>query len=83
MKVESRVEIEAKVRSALSDMLGLSSDEIKPESQVMSDLGADSLDVVEIVMAFEEEFDIEVNDDEFNEGTTVEGIVDLIASKVL
>ncbi|HEY0881087.1 MAG TPA: acyl carrier protein [Archangium sp.] len=56
--------IEAKVKSIIADQLGVSEDEIKPESSFIEDLGADSLDIVELVMAMEEEFEIEIPDEE-------------------
>ncbi len=56
--------IEAKVKSIIADQLGVSEDEIKQESSFIEDLGADSLDIVELVMAMEEEFEIEIPDEE-------------------
>lgn len=56
--------IEAKVKSIIADQLGVSEDEIKLESSFIEDLGADSLDIVELVMAMEEEFEIEIPDEE-------------------
>jgi acyl carrier protein len=56
--------IEAKVKSIIADQLGVSEDEIKIESSFIEDLGADSLDIVELVMAMEEEFEIEIPDEE-------------------
>ncbi|MFO0597655.1 MAG: acyl carrier protein [Myxococcaceae bacterium] len=56
--------IEAKVKSIIADQLGVSEDEIKMESSFIEDLGADSLDIVELVMAMEEEFEIEIPDEE-------------------
>ncbi|MFP2961288.1 acyl carrier protein [Myxococcus sp. 1LA] len=56
--------IEAKVKSIIADQLGVGEDEIKPESSFIEDLGADSLDIVELVMAMEEEFEVEIPDDE-------------------
>ena len=55
--------IEAKVKNIIADQLGVGEDEIKPESSFIEDLGADSLDTVELVMAFEEEFGCEIPDD--------------------
>jgi acyl carrier protein len=52
--------IEAKVKSIIADQLGVGEDEIKPESSFIEDLGADSLDIVELVMAMEEEFEVEI-----------------------
>jgi acyl carrier protein len=56
--------IEAKVKSIIADQLGVGEDEIKPESSFIEDLGADSLDIVELVMAMEEEFEVEIPDEE-------------------
>ncbi len=56
--------IEAKVKSIIADQLGVGDDEIKPESSFIEDLGADSLDIVELVMAMEEEFEVEIPDEE-------------------
>lgn len=56
--------VEAKVKSIIADQLGVSEDEIKLESSFIEDLGADSLDIVELVMAMEEEFEIEIPDEE-------------------
>jgi acyl carrier protein len=56
--------IEAKVKSIIADQLGVREDEIKPESSFIDDLGADSLDIVELVMAMEEEFEVEIPDEE-------------------
>ena len=56
--------IETKVKSIIADQLGVGEDEIKPESSFIEDLGADSLDIVELVMAMEEEFDIEIPDED-------------------
>jgi acyl carrier protein len=56
--------IEGKVKSIIADQLGVSEDEIKMESSFIEDLGADSLDIVELVMAMEEEFEIEIPDEE-------------------
>ncbi len=56
--------IEARVRSIIADQLGISEEEIKPESKFIEDLGADSLDIVELIMAMEEEFQTEIPDEE-------------------
>jgi acyl carrier protein len=63
--------IEAKVKSIIADQLGVSEDEIKQESSFIEDLGADSLDIVELVMAMEEEFEIEIPDEEAENIKTV------------
>ena len=56
--------IEARVRAIIADQLGITEDEIKPESKFIEDLGADSLDIVELIMAMEEEFQTEIPDEE-------------------
>ena len=56
--------IEDRVKDIIVDQLGVNADQVTPEAKFVEDLGADSLDTVELVMAFEEEFDIEVPDEE-------------------
>ena len=56
--------IEAKVKELVVEQLGVSADEVKPESSFMESLGADSLDITELIMAMEEEFDIEIDDED-------------------
>lgn len=70
-----------KVKEILVDELDLEEGEIKLESNLQDDLGADSLDVVELVMALEEEFDMEIPDEETANIKTVQDIVNFIESK--
>jgi len=63
--------IEEKVKDIISEQLGVKKEEIKPESSFIDDLGADSLDTVEVVMALEEEFGIEIPDEDAEKITTV------------
>ena len=63
------------VCKVLDDMLGLSPQELTPTSRIVEDLGADSLDVVEIVMALEEEFGIEIPDEDTEKLHTVSDVV--------
>ncbi len=65
------MEVAAKVKSIIVDNLGVAEDEITPEASFVDDLGADSLDTVELVMALEEEFDIEIPDDDAEKIATV------------
>ena len=67
-----------KLQKILSDNLGIEPDEIRPEARFVEDLGADSLDVLELVMAIEEEFDIEIPEESLDGITTVQDAVDLI-----
>ena len=64
-------QIEAKVKNIIAEQLGVGEDEIKPEASFVEDLGADSLDIVELVMAFEEEFGVEIPDDAAEKINTV------------
>ncbi len=70
--------IEAKVKSIIADQLGVGEDEIKLESSFIEDLGADSLDLVELVMAMEEEFEIEIPEDQSENIKTVADVVNYI-----
>lgn len=67
-----------KVKERISDILGVDADEITIESSFIDDLGADSLDIVELIMALEEEFDIEIPDEEAEKIQTVADVVDYI-----
>ena len=75
-------DIEAKVKDAVAEQLGLSVDEIKNEASFMDDLGADSLDLVELVMAFESGFGITIPDEDSAELTTVQKAIDYVSDKV-
>ena len=72
--------VEDRVKKIVSDQLGKSVDEIESDSSFVDDLGADSLDTVELVMAFEEEFEIEIPDEEAEGIQTVKNAVDYINS---
>ena len=74
--------VEEKVRSIVAKQLGLGEDEVNNESSFIDDLGADSLDTVELVMSFEEEFDIEISDDEAENILTVQAAIDLVNNNV-
>ena len=63
--------VDEKVKDIISEQLGVKKEEIKPESSFIDDLGADSLDTVEVVMALEEEFGIEIPDEDAEKITTV------------
>ena len=68
----------SRIVNILADSIGISTDEITPDKNIMDDLGADSLTTVEIVMALEEEFDIEIPDDVTEEMFTVQDIITYI-----
>ena len=74
--------VELKVKDIISEQLGVKKEEIKPESSFIDDLGADSLDTVEVVMALEEEFGIEIPDEDAEKITTVGDAVKYIENKM-
>ena len=73
--------IEARVKDIIVDQLGVNADQVTLEAKFVEDLGADSLDTVELVMAFEEEFDIEVPDEEAEKLQSVGDVVTYITSQ--
>ncbi|HBO38538.1 MAG TPA: acyl carrier protein [Pasteurellaceae bacterium] len=70
--------IEERVKKIIVEQLGVKEEEVKPEASFIEDLGADSLDTVELVMALEEEFDIEIPDEEAEKITTVQSAIDYV-----
>ena len=71
-----------KVKKIIVDQLDVEEDKVTEASSITDDLGADSLDVVDLVMSFEEEFDIEIPDDQVEKIKTVGDIVKFIEEKV-
>lgn len=74
-------EVYSRVRKIVSDQLGVEDDKVTPEANFQNDLGAYSLDTVELVMAFEEEFDLEIPDEDAEGIATVQDAVNYILSK--
>ena len=70
--------IEERVKKIVAEQLGVKEEEVKPASSFVEDLGADSLDTVELVMALEEEFETEIPDEEAEKITTVQLAIDYI-----
>ena len=71
-----------KLQKIIAEVLNLSEEEIRPDSTFVDDLGADSLDVFQIIMGIEEEFDIEIDNEEAEKITTVQDAVDQIKKAV-
>jgi acyl carrier protein len=80
-QIMSDKSIEARVKDIIVDQLGVNADQVTTEAKFVEDLGADSLDTVELVMAFEEEFDIEVPDEEAEKLQAVGDVVTYITSQ--
>jgi acyl carrier protein len=71
-----------RIKEIIIDKLGVEENKITLEARFIEDLGADSLDTVELIMQFEEEFDIEISDDDAEKLTTVGNSIDYITSKL-
>lgn len=70
-----------KVKKIIVDQLGVEEDKVKEDSSFIDDLGADSLDIVELIMAFEEEFDIEIADEEAEKIKIVGDVIRYLENK--
>jgi len=75
---EKPMSVEDRVKSIIVEQLGVDADEVNPDASFVEDLGADSLDTVELIMAFEEEFGVEISDDEAEKIKKVKDAVEYI-----
>ncbi len=73
--------VEEKIKSIIAEQLGVKVDEVTPQASFIDDLGADSLDTVELIMALEEEFSVEIPDEDAEKMTTVGDAVKYIEEK--
>ncbi|MEW6265521.1 MAG: acyl carrier protein [Thermodesulfobacteriota bacterium] len=74
--------IEERVTKIVAEQLGVEEADVTPGASFVDDLGADSLDLVELIMAMEEEFDLKIEDEEAEKIKTVQQVIDFINSKV-
>lgn len=74
-------DIIVRIQKIVADRLGVEESEVKPEASFKDDLGADSLDVVELVMELEDEFDLEISDEDAEKIITVGDVVEYISSR--
>ena len=73
--------VEDKIKEIIVEQLGVAAEEVVPEASFIDDLGADSLDIVELVMAMEEEFDIEIPDDDAEKIQTISDAISYIRGR--
>ena len=74
--------LEDRVSTIIVEQLGVTKQELAPEASFIDDLGADSLDIVELVMAMEEEFDIEIPDDDAEKIQTIKDVIIYVKGKI-
>ena len=74
--------LEDRVSAIIVEQLGVTKEELAPKASFIDDLGADSLDIVELVMAMEEEFDIEIPDDDAEKIQTIEDVITYVKAKI-
>ncbi len=73
--------VETKVKEIIAEQLGINEEDISPDSSLTNDLGADSLDIVEIVMALEEEFEMEIEDEEAEKLDVVNDFIGFVSQR--
>ena len=74
-------DVDEKVKKIIVEQLGVAEEDVTPEASFVNDLGADSLDTVELVMAFEEEFGLEIPDEDAEKILTVKNVIDYVKDK--
>ena len=73
--------VESRIKEIIADQLGLHEEDVKSDANFVDDLGADSLDIVELIMAMEEEFEMEIPDEEAEKILTVQNAIDYVATR--
>jgi len=82
MEVSDMASVEERVKEIISEQLGLEKEDIQTEASFIDDLGADSLDIVEMIMTIEDEFDIEISDEDAEKIVTVQDAINYINDKL-
>ena len=77
----SSEEITKRIKEIVCEQLGVALEEVTPQASFIDDLGADSLDIVELIMALEEEYDLEIPDEEAEKLTSVDSVIQYVQSK--
>ncbi len=74
--------VDERVKEIIAEQLGLEKDDIQPEASFIDDLGADSLDIVEMIMTIEDEFDVEISDEDAEKIMSVQDAINYISDKL-
>jgi len=74
--------VEKKIKQIIAEQLGISEEEINPEASFIEELGADSLDIVELIMAMEEEFEMEISDEDAEKMLSVQDAIDYVKKRI-
>jgi acyl carrier protein len=74
--------VDERVKEIIAEQLGLEKDDIQPEASFIDDLGADSLDIVEMIMTIEDEFDVEISDEDAEKIISVQDAINYISEKL-
>ncbi len=74
--------VEKKIKQIIAEQLGISEEEISPEASFIEELGADSLDIVELIMGMEEEFEMEISDEDAEKMLTVQDAIDYVKKRI-
>jgi len=82
MSADMAADTSSRVRKIIVERLGVDDEDVTPEASFVDDLGADSLDTVELVMAFEEAFDVQIPDEDAEKILTVQNAVDYITQRL-
>jgi acyl carrier protein len=82
MEVNDMASVDERVKEIIAEQLGLEKDDIQPEASFIDDLGADSLDIVEMIMTIEDEFDVEISDEDAEKIVSVQDAISYISDKL-